>query len=169
MTIPLSITMTLKLFKSSRLMKNRTAKINIIIILLYSLLIWAASTETPENVTFKVDILTFLNYFICLVTILTFLGWTRFIWFSEEHAISESICFTVSTMWLSPFIAEMYIFGKWLVTGVLFEKASYMTLGGAGTQDILFWQGFLTLIILVCFHMLRKRVLIKIQSRIDSC
>jgi len=57
-------------------------------------------------------------------------------------------------MWLSPFIAEMFIWAKWFLTGVLFEKASYMTVGEAGTQDILFWQGFLALVTMTCFHVL---------------
>jgi hypothetical protein len=63
-------------------------------------------------------------------------------------------------MWLSPFITEIYIWGKWLITGIFFEKAGYMTLGGAGTQDILFWPGFFTLIALSCFHLLRKSIII---------
>lgn len=80
--------------------------------------------------------------------------------FSEEHAIEESFYFAVSIMWLSPLIAEIYIWGKWLITEVFFEKVSYMTLGGAGTQDIPFWQGLLTLVSLACFHFLRKMILI---------
>lgn len=154
-TVALSIVMILKLFRSLRSMKNRTTSIGIIIIILYSIAIWAVSTETPENITFNIPIISYLTYLVCIIAIMPFFSWTRFIKFSEEHFVRESTYFATSTMWLSPFIAEIYIWAKWFVTGVFWEKASYMTLGGAGTQDVLFWQGFLALILMTSFHFLR--------------
>lgn len=151
-TTKLSAIMILKLFRSTRFLKNGVAHAGIII--LYSIVIWATSTETSENVTFNTQIMSYLTYLICGIAIMPILGLNYFINY-EKQSVRNSIFLPTSTMWLSPLLAEMYIWAKWFALGIFREKASYMTLGGAGTQDILFWYGFLALVITTSFHLLR--------------
>lgn len=78
----------------------------------------------------------------------------------SERAALDSIYFGTSIMWLSPFLAELVIWAKWYMIGIFWEKASYMTLGGNGTRDVLFWYGFWAFITMSSFQVLLK-ILIK--------
>jgi hypothetical protein len=59
-------------------------------------------------------------------------------------------------MWLSPFLAELYIWGRWSIQGEFWYKLSYMALGGKGTSDVLFWYGFMALIAMFSFNVILK-------------
>lgn len=159
--IPLSVFMLHKLFVSLNYLKNKVTHLTVFFILTYSSIILATASESFEGITFDIETIKVLSHFVFLISILISLEWIPSLKFSSERSVLDSVFFAASIMWLSPFIAELFIWTKWSIIGIAFERASHFTIGGAGTQDILFWPGLWAVSTMYYFQSLIRIPMIK--------
>ena len=117
-----------------------------------TVIIYLVAIDTPQSVVFDMRILSALTLPVYVLAILPFTMKPRLTHFLEKNARRDSIFFAAGIMWLSPFLAEILLFLKWCLQGNLWNRLSYMVLGGSGTNDILFFYGFWVFISVEFFH-----------------
>ena len=144
-----------KLLPSLKHSRN-TLIIEVAMISVYTLIIYLIAVDTPKSVNFDTRILSILTLFVYVVAILPFIVKQRLIHFLEKNARRDSIFFAASIMWLSPFLAEILLLLSWFIRGNLWNRLSYMVLGGSGTNDVLFFYGFWVFISIEFFHFLTR-------------
>jgi MFS family permease len=149
------IIMFWKLIPSLKHSRN-TLIIEVAMISVYTLIIYLIAVDTPKSVNFDVQILSILTLFVYVTAILPFTVKQRLIHFLEKNARRDSIFFAASIMWLSPFLAEILLLLSWFIQGNLWNRLSYMVLGGSGTNDVLFFYGFWVFISIDFFHFLTR-------------
>lgn len=140
------ITATISVFSLSRLYRhNRSRKDGLLtaaIIFSYSCIIYFVSNETSSAVYFDYGVLSGLTIISCILAILPFFVEKHLLRFRSQRTKKESILFASSVMWISPLLSELFIWTRWYINGIFWEKSSYMVLGAMGTKDILFEFGF---------------------------
>lgn len=150
-------TSILMLWKLSPSLRNSRSTFLMItaIVLIYSCLIYLLAVETLEGVTFNSAIMMLLTLSVYTVALLPFLMKQSIVSFLTESAKRDSAFFAASIMWLAPFLAEMLILLRWLLSGEI-GRLNYMVLGGAGLNDVLVYYGFWAIISVSLFHLIGK-------------
>jgi len=111
-------------------------------ILLLSVIIYLIADKTAQGVTYSPQILTVLTYVVCYLAIIPFVIENRLTSFFKTRKEVDSVFLATSIMWLSPLVAELFIWPMY----------SYMTLGAMGFSDVLFFYGFEALTSLVIYY-----------------
>jgi len=142
-----------KLLPSFRNYEN-TLVVAIVMVVTYTIIICLIAVDTPEMITFNIQIMSCLTIPVYTIAVLPFLMKQAAISFQRDKAERDSTFFAASIMWLSPFLAEMLIMLKWYTWGNLGHRLTYMVLGGKGTNDVLFFYGFWLFISVEFFHLL---------------
>jgi hypothetical protein len=146
-------------FRNSKILSIKT----ITLICGCTTIVYLTATDTPTAVTYNVTIMNLLTLSVYFIAVLPFFFKRTIISFEQSKAKKHSISLATSVMWLSPFLADMLVLLRWHVSGEL-ERLSYMVLGGAGTNDILFFYGFWLLVSMSFFHLF-GRVLFKASDQ----
>jgi len=140
------ITAAISVFFLSMLYRYRLSRreglLIAVIIFSYSCIIYFVSNETPSAVYFDYGTLSGLTLISCILAILPFFGEKRPLGFDHLGTKKASILFGSSVMWISPLLSELFIWTRWYMNGIFWEKLSYMVLGAMGTKDVLFEFGF---------------------------
>jgi len=150
-TMGASVAMMMRFYRKPNYLK-KLRLVAMGVTLLYASIIYFMASETPQAVTFDYMTFSILTYTICFLAVLPFLGASCIFSFSRDTPEVDSIFFATTVMWLSPLISELFIWLRWCIAGVLWEKLNYMTLGGSGFSDVIWQFGFWTLISLIIFH-----------------
>lgn len=127
----------------------------------YTIIVYLIGIDTPNAVYYNTISMYFLLLPVYVVTAFPFLSPRKtIISFEGSRAKIQSIGFATSIMWLSPFFAEMLMLARWYVSGEFWHRISYMVLGGAGANDVLFYFGFWIFVSVCSFH-ISGRILVK--------
>jgi hypothetical protein len=150
------ITATISVFSLSMLYRyrrsRRDGRLIAAIIFSYSCIIYFVSNETPSAVYFDYGALSGLTIISCILAILPLFGEKHLLRFRPQRTMKESILFASSVMWISPLLSELFIWTRWYINGIFWQKLSYMVLGAMGTKDVLFEFGFWAFASLAIYH-----------------
>jgi len=114
------------------------------------------AVDKPKAVVYDTEVMVSMTLIACALAALPFIVKQQVLCFSENHARRDSIFFGASVMWLSTLFADLMFLIKWSVQGILLERLRYMTLGGAGFNDVLFFYGAVAFLTITLFHLITR-------------